>query len=111
MDILECLRQAGGEPLLSTKVAMLLARPTSIAQRGRVRRVASARPSGRVLRLAWRSDRLRSAAVLYVSVDGIERDEFYGREGEFIIWVVQSFGRQRAVVADEAIFSTAATRS
>lgn len=35
----------------------------------------------------------------------IERDEFYQREREFIIWVFPSFDRSRATVTDEAFFN------
>lgn len=37
--------------------------------------------------------------------DVIARDEFYRREGIFIIWVFASFDRSRAAVTDEAFFN------
>lgn len=37
--------------------------------------------------------------------DVIARDEFYKREGIFIIWVFASFDRSRAAVTDEAFFN------
>lgn len=37
--------------------------------------------------------------------DVIARDEFYKREGIFIIWVFASFDRNRAAVTDEAFFN------
>lgn len=37
--------------------------------------------------------------------DVIARDEFYRREGIFVIWIFSSFDRNRATVTDEAFFN------